>query len=549
MNSTGRKHKVNKDKEKVNIPTINRNLTLDVFCAYYSNIRTNPKNKRGKLVSQKDMESMLNTLMKECARLQNKYIKHFSRRKYREFIFNLPTHPNKEKIEVFKEVDQITKKKWKSNHDWTKACIEEAVAKLKGFHKRQRIAEVLLKEPELTYKEIKDRLNDKYIKYNLYKNVKRAIDNTGEKLGIPIVTRPKLNIGADSNLILELYEDGILIRNVHIKENTLDLFFPVSVEHMRKFKNAINIGYPTIRIKENGDYAFDFVITSQVKKAKEKPNYLGVDPKMNNGFSAAIVYANGSISKEIKPSKETIRHQRKIDRLKQDRKNKKNRLKNKLQSYSKLPEEEQIEKTKYLVDEINSISNKIKRINTALDWSAANDAVQFAKQTNSTLCLEEVKFNDGDNHWRNSLFFNKVEHVSKAYGVCLKPINAKNTSTTCPNCGKRLEEKTLKERTSRCPHCKEEGDRDYFAAIVMAKKGRGVRKKVDYKKTKRRKQIVKKVKKVKEIKENKSMMIKWAGLRWTSSALTCYQVGNYIANCKVPVKTGNTDFSCEVQIT
>lgn len=546
MKSTNRKHKVDKNKKKLNIPTIERNLTLDVFCAYYSDVRTNPKNKRGKLVKQKNMESMLNTLMKECGRLQNKYMKYFSKKKYRDFIFSLPTHPNKEQREVFKEVDQISKKNWKSNHHWTKGCIEEAVAKLKGYHKRQRIAEVLVKNPEMTLNEVKVKLNDKYIKHNLYKNVKRAIDNTGAKLEIPATNRPRLNIGADTNLVLELFEDGILIKKLHIKEYTLDVFFPINVDHMKKFKNLTNIGYPTIRIKNNGDYVFDFLITSQVKTPKNQSNYLGIDPKMNNGFAAAIVYSNGSISKEIKPSKETLRHQKKIDRLKLDRKNKKTRLKNKLQSYSKLSEEEQIKKTQYLIDEINSISDKIKRINTALDWSAANDVVHLAKQTNSTICLEEVKFNDGDNHWRNSLFFEKVQHTAKAYGISLKGINPKNTSKTCPNCGAKLEDKTLEERTSRCPSCKEEGDRDYFAAIIMAKKGRGIRKKVDFRKTKNKKQIVKRVK---EINEKKSMMIKWACLRWASSALKCYQVGNYIDSCKVPVKTGNTSFSCEVQAT
>lgn len=144
------------------------------------------------------------------------------------------------------------------------------------------------------------------------------------------------------------------------------------------------------------------------------------------------------------------------------------------------------------------------------------------------------------------MFFEKVQHTAKAYGVSFKPINPKNTSKTCPNCGAKLEDKTLSERTSRCPNCKEEGDRDYFAAIIMAKKGRGTRKKVDFKKTKNRKQIVKRIK---EIKEKKSTMIKWACLRWASSALKCYQVGNYIDNCKVPVKTGNSSFSCEVQTT
>lgn len=546
MKSTNRKHKVDKSNKKLNIPTIERNLTLNVFCAYYSDVRTNPKNKRGKVVKQKDMESMLNSLMRECSRIQNKYIKCFSKKKYREFILSLPTHPNKEQREIFKKVDQITKKNWKSNHDWTKGCIEEAVAKLKGYHKRQRIAEVLIKNPEMTLEEVKKKLNDKYIKHNLYKNVKRSIDNTGKKPDIPIINRPRLNVGADANLILELFEDGILIKNLHIKEYTLDMFFPVNIDHMKKFKNLTNIGYPTIRIKDNGDYVFDFVITSQVQTPKEQPNYLGVDPKMNNGFSAAIIYNNGSISKEIKPSKETLRHQSKIDRLKKDVKNKKARLKNKLQSYSKLSEEEQIKRTQYLVDEINSIRNKIKRINTALDWSGVNDIVHLAKQTNSTICLEEVKFNNGDNHWRNSLFVEKAKHTAKAYSISLKEINPKDTSKTCPNCGGKLEDKTLSERTSRCPNCKEEGNRDYFAAIIMAKKGRGVKKKVDFRKTKNKRQIVKRVK---EIQEKKSTMIKWACLRWASSALKCYQVGDYIDSCKVPVKAGNTSFSYEVQTT
>ena len=296
---------------------------------------------------------------------------------------------------------------------------------------------------------------------------------------------------------------------------------------------------------------FDFLLTLQVKTPRLQPNFLGIDPKKSSGFAGAILYSDGNVSKEIKPSKETLRHQKKLDKLKLDSRQKQRRLTNKRQSYSNLPESEREAKVEYLVNEISLVREKTKRVQEALDWSAANDAVHLAKTTNSVLCLEKVSFNDGDNHWRNSQFYSKVEHVAEVNAVYFVSIPAKDTSRTCPKCGGVLEPKKLSERTSRCPNCGETGDRDYFAAVVMAKKGRETAKKghatpkqVNLQKSSRKRQIKKKVQ---EIRNKKSSMVKWAGIRRVSSALTCYCV-EYAASRRKSILT-NTAFSDKVQVT
>ena len=531
------------------VKTINKVLSLDTFSASFSNVQFNPREKRGVALSQTEASNLLNGLMSECTRLQNSYLQYFSDPKYRKFILGLSTHQCKDDIDIFKSLDSIQYPDWKSQHKWTRACVEESVAKLKGYHQRQMIAEVLSQDPDLPYSELKKQLGSKYVKFNLYKNVRRAVKN-GKELQVPNVARPRLGLGI-VNFKMSLCEDGILLKNVHVQKYTLDLFFPVPPELFRKYPNLTKVGLPVIRISSSGRYVFDFLLTLQVKTPRLQPNFLGIDPKKSSGFAGAILYSDGNVSKEIKPSKETLRHQKKLDKLKLDTRQKQRRLNNKRQSYSSLSESERESKVEYLVDEIALVREKAKRVQEALDWSAANDAVHLAKTTNSVLCLEKVSFNDGDNHWRNSQFYSKAEHVAGANAVYFVGVPAKDTSRTCPKCDGALVPKKLSERTSHCPDCGETGDRDYFAAVVMAKKGRETAKKghatpkqVNFQKSSRKKQIKKKVQ---EVRDKKSSMIKWAGKCWVSSALACY-CAEYTASRRKSEMT-NTAFSNEVQAT
>ena len=162
------------------VKTINKVLSLDTFSTYFSNVQFNPRDKRGVALSQAEVSNLFNGLMSECCRLQNSYLQHFSDPKYRKFILGLPTHQRKDDIDVFKGVDSIQYSDWKSQHKWMRVCIEESVAKLKGYHQRQMIAEVLLQDPDLSYNELKKQLGNKCVKFNLYK-MRRAV-NTEETL-------------------------------------------------------------------------------------------------------------------------------------------------------------------------------------------------------------------------------------------------------------------------------------------------------------------------------------------------------------------------------
>ena len=207
------------------VKTINKVLSLDTFSAAFSNVNFNPRDKRGVSISQPEASDLLNGLISECARLQNSYLQHFSDSKYRKFILDLPTHQRKKDVDIFKYVDSIQYQNWRSWHNLTRTCIEESVAKLKGYYQRQMIAEVLGQDPDLTYVELKKKLGNKYVKFNLYKNVRRAVKN-GKELQTPNVARPRLGLGMDSDIMTELCENGILLKHVHVQEYTLDLFFP-----------------------------------------------------------------------------------------------------------------------------------------------------------------------------------------------------------------------------------------------------------------------------------------------------------------------------------
>lgn len=505
-----------------------QNLSLQKFVAVTSDYLSNDREKRGKIVPEETLSSLLSSFLTTIVDVQNAYLCEFSKPEYKDFILSLTTKPKKEYRDKFLHLARVPET-WKGSVNLTRSCISEAISKLKGYFKRFQIAELLEKNPEMSYREMRKHIP--YLKLNLYKNVKRA----GSYPKVPYVTIPKIYLGIDGNIRSSFLYNGIIVNKVYIKETTLDLLFPVSESVLKQYPHAIKIGVPTLRTNKNGDVIFDFKITSIVGSKKEKKNVLGVDPKMYGGFAGALVTKDGNISKEINPSSEVFRDEKKKAKLEEDIKRKKKRLENILRC---TPEsEKKKQKVKALEEEISQIRAKKHRINEHQDWNAANDLVLFSKEKGAKIALEDVTFNDGDNHWRNRMFCNKVEHIAKKYAVFLEKTNPKNTSRTCPQCGGKLDEKDLSERTSHCSHCGLELDRDYAAGIVHAKKA-GAKPK-NFNKPKHKKYINKKS--FKKQKRKKSDKVKWRCLYWASSALSYASIllGSY------KVRTRPDDFVCQ----
>lgn len=507
-----------------------QNISLNTFSASYSDLNTNTKGRQGKVIPEKTLSSLLSSFLRQMVKLQNTYLQEFSKLEYMDSILSMGTKPAQKEREMFIRLAQVPTE-WKSSIHLTRSCISEVISKLKGYFKRVQIAELLEKNPEISYREAQKHIP--YLKFQLFENVKHAMAYPQ----VPHVSIPKIYLGMTSNTKAYFVAGGIFVSRAYLKEYTVDLFFPLSENILKQYPKAVKVGVPTIRTNKDGDVFFDFKITSVVAKAKAKENILGIDPKMYNGFAGALVKRDGNVSKEISPSQEVFRDEKKKKRLKTDLKRKIKRLEN-IKKNS--PEgEKKDQRIAILEKEIAGIRAKINHINVHQDWNSANDLVLFAKNEGARIALEDVRFNKGDNHWRNRMFCDKVEHIAKKYSVSVEMTSPKDTSTTCPQCGGKLDEKDLSERTSHCSHCGLELDRDYCAGIVHAEKAGATPK--NFNKPKHKKQITKKNQKKQTSK--RSDKIKWRGLYRAPSALGnavkltgCYKVRTrpqrFVRNCE-----------------
>src|SRR5699024_3303770 len=71
--------------------------------------------------------------------------------------------------------------------------------------------------------------------------------------------------------------------------------------------------------------------------------------------------------------------------------------------------------------------------------------------------------------WNHSKKQAAIEHATRREGVSTKKVNPKNTSQECHHCGSRVVH-NARTRVAKCSDCKEQFDRDFNAAMNIAKK-------------------------------------------------------------------------------
>ena len=408
--------------------------------------------KHGEIIPVQKVADLLQGLMLENKRIQNYYVLLY--KDDIEYIRQIGPHTTAEQRKSFLQHTELPKT-WKATYCYNKNNIEESCRILKTWQERHSIAGLILKNPNLTSKEIVQK-SDSFINYRLIDNIRRA----GTLPDAPTVNNPRLSLGADVNLIKTLCPNGFWLHNVHFQDETLDILIPISRKLFKNLGKIVKIGAPIIRLDGKGYYCFDIMVKSRRPIAKLQPNMLGVDPKLNGGFAAALIRANGTVSGMIKPSVQSIRCQKKISRILRD-------IKLKTRKIGRISDPNKIN---LLQEQIRLDREKKLRLNEALDWQTAVDLVDYAEQTCANICYENVKCNMGGRlHFRSTQKYNKLKQVAAKRGRKVLDVNCAYTSQDCPKCGNRAKKK-LSERVHNCKKCGLQCDRDYASAVVMSEK-------------------------------------------------------------------------------
>ena len=254
---------------------------------------------------------MLNILMETCKYVQQCYVEAFLNNE--RIVREVGKHETATQRQQFTEITRLPES-WKSAGHYDRSNIQEACRILKIWQERQFIAKLVIGNKDATNEEIIRKLGY-YTSRNLISNIRRSqqIPET------PEIKSERLLLGADPNLIKILRPEGVWLHNTHVMGRTVDIFVPIAKRQYENLGKIVKIGAPIIRRDGYNHYEFDFMVKSRRKTPTLQPNYLGVDPKFNGGFAAALI--NGEhrqISGYIQPSVQVQRCQRKIDHISND---------------------------------------------------------------------------------------------------------------------------------------------------------------------------------------------------------------------------------------
>lgn len=411
------------------------------------------------LIPVEEASKLLNQLMETNAYVQQCYIDAFlhDERVSRE----IGTHTTAAQRESFLEVTSLPES-WKSHTEYNRNNIEEACRTLKTWQERYDIADLITKNPGITNEEVIEKLG-----YPVKRSLIENIRHSGRLPSAPEIEKARLLLGIDRNIVKKLCPNGVWLHNVHITTRAVDIFVPIAERQYENLGKIVKIGAPIIRTDGYNHYTLDFMIKSRRKTPTLQPNYLGVDPKLNGGFAAALINGeNRQVSGYIQPSVQVQRCQLKIDHISNDI-GLKNKRKNNFLA-RRTPNQRKID---ILDEQIAKDRKKLEKVKEDLDWQAACDLAELARKFFANICYENVKCNMGGRlHFRSTQKRAKLKQVAAKQGCNVIDVNAAYTSQDCPKCGNRAKKK-LSEREHKCSNCGLKCDRDYASAVNMAERG------------------------------------------------------------------------------
>ena len=411
------------------------------------------------LISVEEASELLNQLMEANAYVQQCYVDAFLHDKH--VSREIGTHTTAAQREPFLEVTNLPES-WKSHTEYNRSNIDEACRTLKTWQERYNIADLITKNPGITNEEVIEKLG-----YSVKNSLIENIRHSGRLPSAPEIEKVRLLLGIDGNIVKKLCPNGVWLHNVHITTRTVDIFVPIAERQYENLGKIVKIGAPIIRTDGYNHYTFDFMIKSRRKTPTLQPNYLGVDPKLNGGFAAALINGeNKQISGYIQPSVQVQRCQIKIDHISNDIGLKRKRKRNFLAR--RTPNQRKID---ILDVQIAKDRKKLEKVKEDLDWQAACDLAELARKFFANICYENVKCNTGGRlHFRSTQKRAKLKQVAAKRGCTVIDVNAAYTSQDCPKCGNRAKKK-LSQRVHKCDKCDLKCDRDYASAVNMAERG------------------------------------------------------------------------------
>lgn len=358
----------------------------------------------------------------------------------------------------------------------------EAYRIMVSWGERRDIYNELQEHPEgISYEDFKTATGRKYLKRNLFDNIKRM----KKAPSLPVVSNPRIPLGKTDKqyTLIAIHDQDILLCGLPLKldprsdvETRVDLFFRLPDRFMRNHQGAVHtkLTRPTIYLDDHGEPTFSWTIQEWVKqpavKARDAESCVGVDCGKTNFITIARVHRDGRYTGGFTTSKATRKSRRTLDRRRAEmgRVTAKQARREVLAGKGKTTLSP--ERAARFEAHRESLAGSIHDAWESYEWDVTADVMAFTAP-GEPVAVEDLKFNKGGAlHFRFSGFQDKLEHRCALTGHDFVRVQAKGTSSACPDCSKPLGDREEYHDTE-CSGCAWSGDRDASAAVSIARRG------------------------------------------------------------------------------
>lgn len=307
---------------------------------------------------------------------------------------------------------------------------------------------------------------EKLVQYKLVSETASYVANPTSNKQLPRFSAT-INLGAVDKQMASISLDGSelnLLWKCWDKEYYITFSIPAYVLKREVSKFSL----PVVRFdKRNGSVGFIFSVYEDVKPRRGNKHTVGIDLGIIKPYSIAVVNKVGERVASYEATSRLTNLSNKRYRLLTEKKHIKAKITNRANRNLESSQQEL---------ELGRVSDKATRLTkTIAQQSGSEIAKKLTKHNTNTIHLEQLNWVSGytgskigSSRWSHSQQQDAITHATARAGFKTKKVSAKNTSNTCHSCGSKITHNT-KLRTVRCSSCQSVLDRDFNAAMNIAK--------------------------------------------------------------------------------
>lgn len=232
-------------------------------------------------------------------------------------------------------------------------------------------------------------------------------------------------------------------------------------------RNIVKFSLPIVkRSKKTGRFEFIFNLFELMKPRNGNKHKVGIDLGKVIPYSMAVVNKQGQRVASYETSPRLTRLARKRERLLSESWRINTKVENRAKRGLSSPVQEM---------ELSRVTNKTTRLTkTVAQQTGSEIAKKLAKHNSNLIHVEDLSWVSGSKNskigssrWSHSQHQEAITHTTSRIGFKTKKVSPKNTSQSCHGCKAKITHR--KNRTVWCGECKSTLDRDFNAAMNIAK--------------------------------------------------------------------------------